>query len=314
MLVGVLLLMLAWSFRLDMYSLLLDGSGVDGAFSFVDHRVGVTGDLILSLTTLAAALIVLWAGFIGQFRLAGIAVLSVIGLSLLIREVAPAIAQHSGTDAARTQRELPYLGTRAAYTRHAFAVDVVPRADSSIAYPSLTAALPWVPAWDPPALSGAIDGGRAGGVQKVKIGWRTSDTGLLADVVDPPPPGASVRAPWTLARIIAAAADERGAPVRVAGAGASAIDDTPIEAPLIYPGAPPYTVIADSLTHSAGTSLEPILARAGHRVVAAELSHSLNRFGAAASDDHRPSRRARPHRAARSILCAGTAGRAVVGR
>ena len=37
----------------------------------------------------AAALIVLWAGFVGQLRLAGIAVLSVIGLSLVVREVAP---------------------------------------------------------------------------------------------------------------------------------------------------------------------------------------------------------------------------------
>ena len=74
--------------------------------------------------------------------------------------------QHSGTDAARAQRELPYLGTRASYTRRAFAVDVVPRADSTIAYPSLTAALPWVPAWDPPALARAIDGGRAGDVQR----------------------------------------------------------------------------------------------------------------------------------------------------
>jgi uncharacterized protein len=280
-LVGVLLLMLAWSFRLDMYALLLDGSGVDGAFSYVDYRVGIPGNLILALTTLAAALIVLWAGFVGQLRLAGIAVLSVVGLSLLVREVAPSIVQHSGTDAARAQRELPYLGTRATFTRRAFAVDVVPRADSTVAYPSLAAALPWVPAWDPPALARAIDGGRAGDVEKVKIGWRTSDTGLLADVVDPPPPGASIRAPWTLARIIAAAADDRGAPVRVAGMAASAIDDTPIDAPLIYPGAPLYTVIADSLSHSAGTSLEPILARVA-------TAWSLQNFRILSTDSAQP--------------------------
>ena len=46
-LVGVLLLLLAWSFRLDMYSLLIDGSGPDDAFSYVDHHVGMTGDLLL---------------------------------------------------------------------------------------------------------------------------------------------------------------------------------------------------------------------------------------------------------------------------
>jgi len=280
-LVGVLLFMLAWSYRLDMYALLLDGSGVDGAFSFVDARVGIPGNLILALTTLAAALIVLWAGFVGQLRLASISVLSVIGLSLVVREIAPAIARHSGTDQGRALREAPYQGTRATFTRRAFGVDAVQPADSSVAYPSLTAALPWVPAWDPPALARAIDGGRTSDVQKIKIGWRTSDVGLLADVVDPPPPGASVRAPWTLARIVAAAADDRGTPVRMAGAAASSMDDTPIEAPLIYPGASPYAVIADSIPRSAGVSLEPVLSRVA-------IAWSLQNFRILSTDSAQP--------------------------
>jgi uncharacterized membrane protein (UPF0182 family) len=260
-LVGVLLLMLSWSFRLDKYGLLLAGSGAEGAFSYVDFSFGFPGDLILSVTTLGAALIVMWAGFVGQLRLAGISVLTVVVLSLAIREVVPAIAQHSGTDAERVARERSYLGTRATFTRRAYAIDPMPRADSTLAYPSLSAALPFVPVWDPPALSRAIDGGRAGDVTSVRIGWRASPVGLLADVVDPPPPGASARAPWTLARTIAAAADDRGGPLRVAGPTASAIDDTPLEAPLVFPGASTYSVIADSLTHSVGTPLQPWLAR-----------------------------------------------------
>ena len=158
----------------------------------------------------------------------------------------------------------------------------MPRADSTIAYPSLTAALPWVPAWDPPALARAIDGGRAGDVQKVTIGWRdVATTGLLADVVDPPPPGASVRAPWTLARIVAAARTNAARRCALPAPAASAIDDTPIEAPLVYPGAPPYTVIADSLTHSAGTSLEPILARIA-------IAWSLQNFRILSTDSAQP--------------------------
>lgn len=260
-LIGVLLLMLAWSFRLDMYSLLLDGSGPDGAFGYVDFRVGTLGDLVLALITLGAALVVIWAGFVGQLRLAGVSVLTVIALSLVIREVAPAVAQHSGTDAERVTRERPFQTTRALYTRRAFIGDTIMRADSAFAYASLNAALPFVPAWDPPALARAIDGGRAADVANVRIGWRWAAAGLIADVVDPAVPGAAPRAPWTLARVIGSAADDRGGPVRVAGPTASAIDDTPIEAPIVYPGAPEYTIIADSLTHSTGTSLEPMLSR-----------------------------------------------------
>jgi uncharacterized membrane protein (UPF0182 family) len=261
-LVGILLLMLAWSFRLDMYSLVLDGSGPEGAFGYVDLHVGTLGDLVLALITLAAALVVIWAGFVGQLRLAGVSVLTVIALSLVIREVAPVIAQHTGTDVERGARERPFLGTRAGYTRRAFNVDFVLPLDSALTFPSLTAALPWIPAWDPPALARAIDGGRVTDAASVKIGWQISPAiGLLADVVDPAAPAAAARAPWTLARVVAATADDRGAPMRVAGPAATAIDDTPLEAPIVYPGAPSYTIIADSLNHGTGTSLEPLLAR-----------------------------------------------------
>jgi len=260
-LVGVLLLLLAWSFRLDMYALLIDGSGAEGAFSYVDHKVGMPGDFILSLATLGAALIVLWAGAVGQFRLAGICVLTVVVFSLIVREVAPFVVQHTGTDAERVTRERPYNATRAGYTRHAFAVDAVAHVDSSIGYTSLAAALPWVPVWDPPALARAIDAGRAGDDMSVRTGWRSSPLGLIADVVDPPPPGASTRAPWTVARLLASATDERGAPFRAAGAGASATDDAPLDAPLVYPGASRFTIIPDSLNHSSGTPLESIVSR-----------------------------------------------------
>ena len=110
MLAGLLLLLLAWSFRLDMYSLVMDGSGVDGAFSYIDHRVGIPGDTVLGIVTLGAGLIVVWAGFVGQFRLAGISALTVVCLSLAIRQVAPFVVDHAGTDLERKDRERPYIG------------------------------------------------------------------------------------------------------------------------------------------------------------------------------------------------------------
>ena len=45
-------------------------------------------------------------------------------MSLVAREVVPAVAQRVGTDGERTSRERPYIAARIAYTRRAFAVDV----------------------------------------------------------------------------------------------------------------------------------------------------------------------------------------------
>src|SRR6185503_8728239 len=262
-LVGLLLLMLAWSFRLDMYSLLVDGSGPDGVFGWVDHHVGVPSDLVLSVATLGAALIVLWTGLAGRMRLAGIAVLSTIVLSLLGREIAPAVAAHIGTDAHRALREQSYIATRAAYTRRAFGVDVMPLATTSVQFSSAAAALPAVSLWDAPALARAVDASRAGTSEDraTPIGWRATSDGLLAQVVNAPVAGASSRAPWTAAVVVASDVDERGAPLRADASDPSAIDDNPVDAPLVYPGASEMLVVADSLRRAAGTSLEGGLAR-----------------------------------------------------
>lgn len=263
-LVGILLLLLAWSYRLDMYALLIGGSGELGAFAYVDHHVGVPGDLLLALITLGAALIVVWAGLARQLRLAVISVIAVVVFSVIIRGVAPAIVSHSGTDAEQAERERPYLETRASYTRRAFGVDLIAVADSSVAYASLASAIPWVPAWDPPALSRAVDDGRAGGEQNVRIGWQASPHGLIADLVDPPPAGAAPHAPWTVARIVAAGADDRGGPLELADPAVAAGDESPVEAPLVYPGAPLVTIVADSLDRVAGSPLESGVARLAH--------------------------------------------------
>src|SRR5438445_449123 len=132
--VGTLLLLLAWNFRLDMYDLLAHGSGAEGSFTFVDHRVSMPGNLVLSLVALASALIVIWAGFVGQLRLAGAAVLGTVALSLITREVVPAAVRRSGTASERLERERPYVATRAGYTRRAFDVDAIVNADSSLRF------------------------------------------------------------------------------------------------------------------------------------------------------------------------------------
>ena len=59
---------------------------------FVDDRIGLPGNLVLSLATLDAALLVIRAGLAGQLRLAGAAVVGVVALTLVVRQVIPAIA------------------------------------------------------------------------------------------------------------------------------------------------------------------------------------------------------------------------------
>src|SRR3954470_13780225 len=74
--VGLMLMMLAWHFRLEMYELLMNGTGSGGAFSYLDHRVGVPAALVLSLVTLGAGLFVMVMG-VGSQRMAIGATLSV---------------------------------------------------------------------------------------------------------------------------------------------------------------------------------------------------------------------------------------------
>src|SRR5262249_35648870 len=155
-------------------------------------------DILLGVLTLGAGAVVIYAGFVGQFRIAGLSALTVVTLSLAVRQVAPFVVQHTGTDTERTTRENPYIATRAGYTRRAFGVDAITpadsafivhatgRRDSTIAYGSLQAALPFVSVWDPGALARAVDAGRAGIDRGVRTAWRSTPAGLAADVVDPP--------------------------------------------------------------------------------------------------------------------------------
>lgn len=259
-LAGVVLLLAAWSFRLDMYALVTAGTGPDGLFGFVDDKVGVTGDLVLALATLGASLVVIWGGFVGQFRLAGVSVLTIVALGLIVHEIAPFAVDHVGNEAYRKARDGDYVATRAAFTKRAFGIDST-LLDTARMWPTLGAALPWVPVWDGPALSRAIDVNRTPDDPNTVIGWRTSLQGIVANVIGAPPAGASARAPWTAARVLAADADERGGPLRASGSAASAADDSPLDLPIVFPGASPMAIVSDSLTHTTGIPLESFLAR-----------------------------------------------------
>jgi uncharacterized membrane protein (UPF0182 family) len=263
-LLGLVLLLLAWSFRLDMYTLLVRGSGADGAFTFVDHRIGIPGDLILAILALGAGLIVIWAGLSGQLRLAGISVISVLVLALVVRQVVPAIVSHSGTDAERDARDVPYLDTRAAYSRRAYATDAIALAPTGMAYADVPTALAHSAAWDAPALVRAADGMRGPANEPVGIGWANSSAGLTALVVQQTAhTGADTddRPPWMASRLLGAQADDRGSPVRVDADGQPTADALVVEPPAVYPGASGFLIVSDSLNRLGGSALESGLTR-----------------------------------------------------
>jgi uncharacterized membrane protein (UPF0182 family) len=263
-LLGCVLLLLAWSFRLDMYGLLVQGSGADGAFTFVDHRIGIPGDLVLALLTLGASITVIWAGLTGQLRLAGVSVIAVLVVALVVRQVVPAISRHHGTDAERAARELPYLDTRAAFSRRAYATDAITLASATLAYPDVATALSRSAAWDAPALVRVADGMTGPAGEPVGVGWQSTQAGLAAVVVqqtvrstaDP-----DDRAPWMATRLLAAQADDRGSPVRVDAAGRPTADAIVLEPPIVYPGASGFLIVSDSLNRMAGSTLTTSLGR-----------------------------------------------------
>jgi uncharacterized membrane protein (UPF0182 family) len=246
MLAGVLLLALAWHYRLQMYTILGDGHAIEGAFGYLDHRVGIPANLVLSVVTLGAGLTVLWAGWSGQMRLAFAALTGVLVAVFAARQVAPFVARRAA-ERDPSVRERPYEATRAAYSRRAFAADRVAVDDSILPFHALSDAAPYVPIWDEGALRQADERALAG----TAVGWTVSDTGIVALL----PVGAA----GGVNGFVATTALEGGAPARATDVRADA------GAPLIIPDSNARTrVVADSADVIAAPRLSGVMTRVAH--------------------------------------------------
>ncbi len=122
---ALVLLLLAWSYRLDAFDLLRDGSGPDGLFLRVDHVVSMRMDLLLCAVCAVAALLIVRAGWMGQLRLAFITLSLVLGLALGLRNVLPLLAARGTLLGDPARREIDYVATRALVSRRAYDVDGV---------------------------------------------------------------------------------------------------------------------------------------------------------------------------------------------
>ncbi len=254
-LAGVLILLLAWHFRLEMFGLLLQGSGPGGAFTALDHRVGIPGDLVLAMVTLASGLVVIWAGWTGQRRLVFTAVAGVLAAGVVTRDIAPLIGSRFPDEPDPVLRERPYDATRAGYSRRAYGVDRVVIGDSADAYRTLAQAAMGVPAWDAVPLVRAVEAESRLG-RGARIGWASGPDGIVGVVTSPqPPPDPGEAAPLGIAvRTFASAADDHGMPARMPEPGSE--DDAIVLAPsIVLDSASGYVVVPDSARRVKGVPL-----------------------------------------------------------
>lgn len=280
MLAAMLLILLAWSYRLDAFSLLGDGSGALGEFSYVDHRVLVPANILLSVLTLAGALALLWTGWAGQLRAAFATVSALLLLSLGLHQLAPAIARRFAGQQDPIVRERPYLATRAAYTRRAFALEqLVTGSDSAVARDIAHV----TPSWDDAALLRAAARSR-GGETAATIGGRVLPSGEPAALVVVRG-NAADGSDWGAQYFSLARADDRGAPVMIDARGAPTNDWLSLAPVIVVDSGDGYAVVADSAHRVAGvavggglTRLVPAWALQNFRLVTEDLPHPAPRL------------------------------------
>jgi uncharacterized membrane protein (UPF0182 family) len=119
-LASLLLVLMAWSYRLDGFQLLTHGSGPDGMFSYVDHQWLIPAYLSLSVGVVAAAALVLASGWTGQLRLSFFTISGVLIFSVALDLVLPSVVRRMASRGELGSRERPYQATREAFTRRAY--------------------------------------------------------------------------------------------------------------------------------------------------------------------------------------------------
>ena len=244
-LAATLLLLLAWSYRLDAMDLVTAGSGPDGAFVAFDHRGATSALTGLSLGALVASAVVLWAGWHGYHRV----LLTLLGVVLVVgpveRTFAPAVFAWATSDEVRRSADRPYLRTRDAFTRHAFAIERIGNADSLQVPPYAIAELPGkLSQWDPSALVHDAEFARRG-VTAAGIASEATAAGVRARVLARTGDAGS---DWWVIGRDAAGVDARGR-TRPAWGEGDADGRRQLRGVHVWAGAPPYAIVLDTPSH-----------------------------------------------------------------
>ncbi|MEO6445237.1 MAG: UPF0182 family protein [Gemmatimonadaceae bacterium] len=259
---AILLVLLGWSYRLDAYELLLNGSGALGVFNALDHRVGIPASLVLALGTIAAAMLLLWSGWVGQFRIAFATVSMTLLLALALRQFLPPIAERFLEPSDADVRDASYFKTRAGYTRRAYNIERITTADSAGSTRSLAGAVRGAASWDPLALERALAHERRAGHPMGAPGWESQDGRLHGLLVEQPSgtDASEALARWNVVRVDAGMTTEQGAPLSVAGSDR----ESALPGAIVHDSASGYAIVIDSLGQIAAPTLRSLGARVAY--------------------------------------------------
>ncbi len=272
---AILLLLLAWSYRLDAYGVMLNGTGTGGVVSAIDEHARIPVAVWLAVLTMGAALVALWFGLTGQLGVAVTAVVTTVVLSIGLRHLAPLVVERMSVQDAE-QRDAPFVQSRAAYTRRAFGILDLPQLGpppshesatphASLSLPtSVAAAASGIPLWDERALTHGVSLARSGSGIVRSVAWHAAPGGLQAVVLqalDVPSNPSDVPA-WVSTRVDAGAGDAaRG---RTAADLSADLAEPSRTAPVLVldsAGGPGYVIVADSSGHIVAPSLSRTTAR-----------------------------------------------------
>ena len=291
-----LLLLLAWSYRIDIYEALLAGSGPDNAFSYADHHTIIPVSIWLAYLTACTAVVVLYFGWVGQVRAAWMTLAAVLLVSLLLRHVTPLFMRHYVAAGAEAGREASYEATRREYTRRGYALQ---RIDTDATYTPPGRPMDVVggiSVWDPDVLMRALGRRSRAPLEPGTIEWSASPDGLRATVVEPPAANGDEGDPsvWTVARVLASRVESDGSVAHVAPLRSSREPDQvgPVRVADSLSG---YSIIADPAGVVPAPSLDGTLPRIAY-------AWALQNFRLLSTDLPRPVARIVTHRDLRDRL------------
>ena len=258
----LVLLVLAWSYRLDAFDLLRDGSGPNGLFMRVDHAVTLKADLLLSAVCAIAALLILRAGWMGQVRLAFITLSLVLVAALGLRIVLPALAVRSDVLGDPARREVDYQAMRALFTRRAYDVGGLRTVHPDSVFntrPRWADLATVTSVWDATTLrqhSAAV----GAPPDDTQIGWAATGDGTLVAAVARR--SSTTAARWSVSLIDATRPVLRDSTVDLVGTSDN--DDADSDDVAVAPGLRGHSMIRDPNNLILGSRLQSVRLRVAH--------------------------------------------------
>ena len=260
---AIVLVLLAWSYRLDSFDLLRYGSGTDGLFLRVDHVITLRTDLFMSVLSGLAAIILLRAGWLGQLRLAFFTLSIVLAGALGLRHVLPALIARGNLLGEPARRDLDYLATRTLVSRRAYDVDALrPSSETPGALSTLirrSDLAKSISVWDATILQARTADDARNMVVPTQAAWSVSESGSISALVVRRPVNGVSR--WLLAVVDATQPVVRDSSIDLAG---DAVDVDSLREPAVAPGLRGHRLMADPSGMILGTPLQSTALRIAH--------------------------------------------------